>query len=111
MCLSTRVLALVLGICTAGSAAAALPIRAPEVEATVVKVVPATEAEKKNGVVATLFLKDQKNGIQVMRETAIHKQMGKLVPLVEASEIKAGQKLSVWTKAKSDRAEGVLIFP
>jgi hypothetical protein len=37
--------------------------------------------------------------------------MGKLVPLVEASEIKAGQKLSVWTKAKSDRAEGVLIFP
>jgi hypothetical protein len=37
--------------------------------------------------------------------------MGKLVPIVEAGDIKEGQKLSVWIDAKTGNAEGVLIFP
>src|SRR5882672_10281430 len=62
---------------------AALPIRKPDAEATVEKVVPATDAEKQKGVVVTVFLKDRKDGVQVTKNTAVHKQMGKLVPVVE----------------------------
>ncbi len=90
---------------------AALPIRKPDVEAVVEKVVPATEAERKAGVVVTVFLKDRKDGVQVSKDTAVHRQMGKLVPVVEAGEIKAGLKVSVWIDSKTGAAEGVLIFP
>ena len=71
----------------------------------------ATDAEKKAGVVGTVFLKDRKDGIQVTKATAVHRQMGKLVPIVGADEIKAGSTVSVWVDAKTGAAEGVLIFP
>jgi hypothetical protein len=73
--------------------AAALPIRKPDVEAVVEKTAPATEAERKNGVLLTVFLK------------------GRKVPVVEADDIKADAKVSVWIDAKTGRAEAVLIFP
>src|SRR4051812_40646884 len=90
---------------------AALPIRKPDAEAVVEKVVPATDAKKKAGAVVTVFLKDRKDGVPVTKATAVHKQMGKLVPVVEADEIKAGLKVSVWVDAKTGAADGVLIFP
>lgn len=101
----------VVAFLTVGIASAALPIRKPDTEATVEKVVPATEAEKQSGVVVTVFLKDRKDGVPVTKATAIHKQMGKLVPVVEAEEIKVGSKVSVWVDVKTGAAEGVLIFP
>jgi hypothetical protein len=91
--------------------AAALPIRKPDVEAVVEKTAPATEAERKNGVLLTVFLKGRKAGVPVTKDTAVHKQMGKLVPVVEADDIKADAKVSVWIDAKTGRAEAVLIFP
>jgi hypothetical protein len=92
-------------------ASAALPIRKPDAEAVVVKVVPATDAEKKTGVEVTVHLKDRKDGIPVSKDTPVHRQMGKLVPVAEAGDIEEGQKVSVWIDAKTGRAEGVLIFP
>jgi hypothetical protein len=94
-----------------GAANAALPIRKPDSEAVVERVVPATDAEKKAGVLVTMFLKDRKDGIPVAKDTPVHRQMGKLVPVAEAADIEAGQKVSVWLDAKTGRAEGVLIFP
>ena len=93
-----------------GAAVAALPIRKPDAEAVVEKVVPATDVEK-TGVVVTVFLKDRKDGVPVTKGTAVHRQMGKLVPVVEAGDITAGQRVSVWVDAKTGAAEGVLIFP
>jgi hypothetical protein len=104
-------LCLAVVVLTASAAVAALPIRKPDVEAVVEKVVPATDTEKKKGVLVTVFLKDRKDGVPVTRDTAVHKQMGKLVPIVEADDIKAGAKLSVWIDSKTGVAEGVLIFP
>ena len=102
---------LVLIIFDTGTAGAVLPIRKPDAEAVVVKVVPATDAEKKTGVVVTIFLKDRKDGIPVAKDTPVHRQMGKLAPLAEAGDIKEGRKVSVWIDARTGRAEGVLIFP
>jgi hypothetical protein len=108
----TRVLAsLVAVIGFVGAAGAALPIRMYDVEGVVEKVVPATEAEKKEGVLVTVFLKDRKEGVAVTKNTAVHLQMGKLVPVAEVGDIKKGSKLSVWVKDKGSVAEGVLIFP
>lgn len=90
---------------------AALPIRKPEVEAEVEKVASPTDAEKKAGVLAVVHLKDRKDGVPVTKETAIHKQMGKLVPLAATDDIKAGQRVSVWIDTKTGATEGVLIFP
>jgi hypothetical protein len=102
---------LVLVTLSTGAAYAALPIRKPDAEAVVAKVVPASDAEKKAGVVVTVFLKDRKDGVPVTKETAVHRQMGKLVPVAEAGDIKDGQKVSIWIDAGTGRAEGVLIFP
>ena len=96
---------------TAATALAALPIRKPDVEAQVEKIVPATDAEKTKGVVVTIFLKDRKEGVQIVKTTPVHKQMGKLVPVVDASEIKEGVRVSLWIDGKTGTAEGVLIFP
>jgi hypothetical protein len=108
---TTGALCAIVTLFTAGAATAVLPIRKPEVHAPVVKVVPATEVEKQKGVLVTVFLKDRKDGVPVTKETSVHKQMGKLVPIVEAGDIKEGQKASVWIDAKTGTAEGVLIFP
>lgn len=85
----------------------ALPIRKPEVEAEVVKVVPAKVTEK--DVLATVFLKGRDAGVPITKATAIHKQMGKLVPVAEVGDIKTGAKVSLWLNGES--AEAVLIFP
>lgn len=98
-------------IAVAFTASAALPIRKPEhTDAVVEKVVEPTDVEKKDGVVLTVFLKDRMTGIVIKKDTPIHLQMGKLVPLVEAKDIKVDSKVSVWVGEKSDVAEGVLIF-
>jgi hypothetical protein len=94
-----------------GAANAALPVRKPDAEAVVVKVVPAADAEKKAGVLVIVFLKDRQDGVPVAKDTPVHRQMGKLVPVAEAGDIKAGHKVSVWINMKTGRAEGVLIFP
>ncbi|MBP3954688.1 hypothetical protein J8F10_05245 [Gemmata sp. G18] len=85
----------------------AIPIRKPEFEAVVSKVLPAKEGEK--DVLATVFVKGRDAGIPVTKTTAIHKQMGKLVPAAELSDIKDGVKVSVWIT--NGKAEAVLIFP
>jgi len=98
--------------CLVGDASAALPIRKPDLtDAVVEKVVAATEAEKKEGVVVILFFKDSKKGVPIKKNTAIHRQMGKLVPLAEVGEILAGSRVSVWVDSRKGKAEGVLIFP
>jgi hypothetical protein len=107
----TRSACLVLIIFDTGTAGAALPIRKPDAEAVVAKVVPATDAEKTTGVVVTVYLKDRKDGIPVATDTPVHRQMGKLVPVAEAKDIRAGPRVSVWIDARTGRAEGVLIFP
>jgi hypothetical protein len=107
----TSSVCLVLIIFGTDTAGAALPIRKPDAEAVVAKVVPATDAEKKAGVVVTVYLKERKDGIPVAKDTPVHRQMGKLVPLAEAGDIKEGQKVRVWIDARAGRAEGVLSFP
>lgn len=98
-------------IAFAAIASAALPVRKPDHTAAVVeKVVEPSEAEKKDGVLVTLFLKDGKSGVVVKKETPIHLQMGKLVPTAEAKDIKVDSKVSVWVDANTNVAEGVLIF-
>jgi hypothetical protein len=97
--------------CMVGAATAAIPIRKYDIHEVIAKVVPATEAEKKEGVLVTVFFKGRKEGVRVTKDTAIHRQMGKLVPEAEARDITAGQKLSVWVGDKKGVAEAVLIFP
>jgi hypothetical protein len=99
-------------VCLIGAVAAALPTRKPDLtDAVVEKVVVATETEKKEGIVVTVFLKDRKEGVPINKETAIHRQMGKLVPVTEVGDLKVGSKVSVWVDSKKGIAEGVLIFP
>jgi len=97
-------------VCLIGAATAALPIRKYDWHAVVEKVVPATAAQKKDGIVVTVFLTGRKQGVPVHKETSIHRQMGKLVPEAEVADIKPGAKVSIWVNAKGV-AEAVLIFP
>src|SRR3954471_11984621 len=107
-----RVLASCLAVvCLVGVATASLPIRKFDLHAEVEKVVPATDAQKKAGLVVTVFLKGREQGVPVHKDTAIHLQMGKLVPEAEVGDIKPGLKVSVWLDPKKGVAEGVLIFP
>lgn len=85
----------------------AIPIRKPDLEAEIVKVVPAKETEK--DVLATVFLKGRDAGVPITRTTAIHKQMEKLVPEAEIADLKEGVKVSLWLAG--EKAEAVLIFP
>jgi hypothetical protein len=106
-----RPLACLVLFAAAAVASAALPTRKPEhTDALVEKVVEPTEAETKDGVLVTVFLKGRKAGVVVRKDTPIHLQMGKLVPTAEAKDIKVDSKVSVWVDAKTDVAEGVLIF-
>jgi hypothetical protein len=98
-------------VCLIGVAPAALPNRKYDLNEVVEKVVPATEAQKKEGLVVTVFLKGRKEGVPINKDTAIHRQMGKLVPEAEVGDIKVGVKVSVWLDSKTGVAEGVLIFP
>jgi hypothetical protein len=97
-------------VCLLGAATAALPNRKYDLHAVVAKLVPATKAEKKAGIVVTVFLKGRKKGVPVTKDTAIHRQMGKLVPNAAVDDIKVGSKVSVWLDSKKGVAEGVLIF-
>jgi len=85
----------------------AIPARKPDVEAEVVKVVPAKEAGK--DLLATVFLKGRDAGVPITRTTAIHKQTGKLVPAAAPEDLKAGVKVSVWLDG--EKTEAVLIVP
>ena len=85
----------------------AIPVRKPDVEAEIVKVVPAKGADRE--LLATVFLKGRDAGIPVTKTTAVHKQMGKLVPVAETGDLKVGVKVSVWLAG--EKAEAVLIFP
>jgi hypothetical protein len=97
-------------VCLIGAATAALPIRKYDLHADVEKVVPATDAEKKAGIVATVFVKGRKEGVPIGKSTDIHRQMGKIVPNAEVADIKPGAKVSIWVNVKGV-AEAVLIFP
>jgi hypothetical protein len=106
-----RLLACCLALTLIAAATAALPVRKPDhTDAVVEKVVEPTAAEKKDGVLLTVFLKDRKAGVVVKKDTPIHKQMGKLVPTAEAKDIKVDAKVSVWVDETTNVAEGVLIF-
>jgi hypothetical protein len=108
---ASRLVAICLAlVCLIGAATAAIPIRRFDLHAAVEKVVPATDAQKKEGIVATVFVKGRKEGVPVGKGTDIHRQMGKLVPDATVEEIKPGAKVSIWVNAK-DVAEAVLIFP
>jgi hypothetical protein len=85
----------------------AIPVRKPDIEAAIVKVVPAKDADK--DVLATVFVKGRDAGVPVTRTTAIHKQMGKLVPAAEVADLKEGVKVSLWLA--DGKAEAVLIVP
>jgi hypothetical protein len=87
-------------------------------EGVIVKIVPATDAEKKDGLLATITLKDGKNSIRITGDTKLQAQKGKLVENVTADALKEGAQVSVWFLGKPDKsdpptvkAEGVLIFP
>jgi hypothetical protein len=101
-----------------GDARARTPNRKFDVEGTIAKIVPATDAEKKDGLLATITLKDMDTVIQITKDTDLQRQMGKLVENATADALKEGGHVSVWLKGtpeKTDppkvKAEGVLIFP
>jgi hypothetical protein len=103
---------------SARDAPARTPNRKYDAEGIIAKVVPATEVEKKDGLVATIALKDMDTVIQVTKDTDLQRQMGKLVENAAADALKEGGHVSVWfagTPEESDppkvKAEGVLIFP
>jgi hypothetical protein len=85
----------------------AIPVRKPDIEAEIVKVVPTKETDKE--ILATVFLKGRDAGISITRTTVIHKQAGKLVPVADVGDLKPGVKLSVWLA--NEKAEAVLVFP
>jgi hypothetical protein len=108
---SFLLLSALLSLLLVGVSQAVIPIRRYDAHGTVAKVTPATDAEKKAGVLLTLVLQDSDRVIQVTRETDLHRQTGKLVPKAAPGDLEKGQRVSVWLLGKSDKAEAVLIFP
>src|ERR1700687_2762525 len=86
-------------------------------EGSVAKIVPATDAEKKDGIVATIILKDKELTIQITKETELQIAKGKLVEKGTADDLKKDDRVSVWFEGKPDKsdppkvkAERVMIF-
>jgi hypothetical protein len=86
-------------------------------EGSVAKIIPATDAEKKEGIVATMVLKDKDLTIQITNKTELQIAKGKLVEKGSADDLKKEDRVSVWYKGKPDKsdapnvkAERVMIF-
>jgi len=86
-------------------------------EGSIAKIVPATDAEKKDGIVATIVLKDKDLTIQITKETELQIAKGKLVEKGTADDLKKDDRVSVWFEGKPDKsdppnvkAERVMIF-
>src|SRR6266849_1227743 len=86
-------------------------------EGTIAKIVTPTDAEKKDGIVATLVLKDKDLTIQITKETELQIAKGKLVEKGTADDLKKDDRVSVWFAGKPDKsdppkvkAERVMIF-
>jgi hypothetical protein len=101
-----------------GEARSQTPNRKYDDEGVIAKIVTATDAEKKDGLLATITLKDGKTSIRITGDTKLQAQKCKLVENVTADALKEGAQVSVWFVGKPDKsdpptvkAEGVLIFP
>jgi hypothetical protein len=100
-----------------GSARAADRTRRFDSEGTIVKVTPATDAEKKDGILATITFKDREITVQITKETELQIAKGKLVEKGSADDLKKDDRISVWFEGKPDKsdpprvkAERVMIF-
>ena len=109
---------LLLGLLWEVSLGSAAPIRKFDVAGVIARVVPASDAEKKQGILATITLQDAGETIQITKETELNRQMGKLVPKATLDDLKEGRQVSVWILGKPEKtdplkgkAEAVLIFP
>jgi hypothetical protein len=91
------------------------PTRGPERTGKIAKIVLATEAEKKEGILATITIKDKDAElfVQVTTDTKLWISKGKLGDIAKPSDFQVGEPVSVWFK-KDDkgkiRTEQVMSF-
>jgi hypothetical protein len=74
-------------------------------EGTISKIVPATEAEKKDGILATITLKDRETTVQITKETELQIAKGKLVEKGTADDLKKDDRVSVWFEGTPDKSD------
>jgi hypothetical protein len=74
-------------------------------EGTIAKIAPASDAEKKDGIVATIVLKDKNLTIQITKETELQIAKGKLVEKGTADDLKKDDRVSVWFEGKPDKSD------
>jgi RNA polymerase sigma factor (sigma-70 family) len=88
--------------------------RAPELFGTIATIVPATAAEKKKRILATITLKESKEAVLVMADTELQISRGKLVENASVEALQMGDRVSVWlpgaVKKVPFKAEYIIIF-
>jgi WD40 repeat protein len=89
--------------------------RSPDREGHVATIRPATDAEKKDGILAVLTLGGRKGPILVTRKTELQFAKGKLVEEATPASFVKGDHISVWLPGgpqniTSARAELIIIF-
>jgi hypothetical protein len=115
--LAASVLIFLVAVATVATAQAPDRTRKFDSEGTFAKIIPATDAEKKEGILASMVLKDKDLTIQITKETELQIAKGKLVEKGTVDDLKKDDRVSVWYKDKPDnsdppkvKAERVMIF-
>jgi hypothetical protein len=100
----------------AGESRAQPPKRSPDIYAPVAKVVPATDAEKKDGTLAWVTLKGSDLRVQITTTTKVRIQKGRLEDAGKAEDVKVGDVVSIWHGGSAETdppktiAEFIIIF-
>lgn len=76
------------------------PTRSPERTGTIVKIVLATEAQKKEGILATITIKDKgvELPVPITADTRLWISKGKLGQVAKPGDFQVGEPVSVWFK-------------
>jgi hypothetical protein len=102
-----------------GEASAGTPIRKYDAYGTLLKVEPASDTEKKAGVLAAVTIEGVKPRILITRKTTLRLQRGKVVYDATVEDLKGSlnRPLSVWFQGRPQggnsprvQAEGALLF-
>src|SRR5262249_47770797 len=94
---------------------AAAPTRSPERTGKIVKIAAPTDAEKKDGILATITVKDKdaKFLVQITADTILFISKGKDGDVGKVGDFKVGDPVSVWFKkddSGKQRTEQLMAF-
>jgi hypothetical protein len=81
------------------------PGRNPDVHSTITKIMKPSEEDKKNGILATITVKDSDVAVQITKGTRFQIARGKLVEEGTVDALVVGDRVSAWFEGKPTKTD------